>query len=78
MRDDFATTKLMNACSSAIATIIFVWRGLIDYKLGIVLGVTMFVGATFGAQFVITNSRHMAASYLPGCRLDLGIKGTVV
>ena len=52
-REAIATTKLMNVCSSGIATVIFMWRGLVDYKLGIVLGVAMFIGATVGARFVV-------------------------
>lgn len=47
-----AATKLVNVVSSAIATIVFMWQGLVDYKLGAVLGVTMFAGAYAGAHFV--------------------------
>jgi uncharacterized membrane protein YfcA len=28
------------------------WQGLVDYKLGLILGVTMFVGAYVGAHYV--------------------------
>lgn len=45
------STKLINVFSSLIATVIFAWQGLIDYKLGIILAVTMFVGAYIGAHF---------------------------
>jgi uncharacterized membrane protein YfcA len=48
-----ATTKVMNVFSSAIATGVFMWQGLIDYRLGTILGVTMFVGAIVGARFAI-------------------------
>jgi len=47
-----ASTKLINVFSSAIATLIFMWQGLVDYKLGLILGVTMFAGAYIGAHFV--------------------------
>lgn len=47
-----AATKLVNVFSSGIATLVFMWQGLVDYKLGAVLGVTMFVGAYAGAYFV--------------------------
>jgi uncharacterized membrane protein YfcA len=47
-----ANTKLINVFSSLVATIIFMWQGLVDYKLGLVLGVTMFVAAYFGAKVV--------------------------
>lgn len=48
-----ATTKLMNLFSSAVATGVFMWHGLVSYKLGLILGVTMFVGALLGARFAI-------------------------
>lgn len=47
-----ASTKLINVFSSAIATIVFMWQGLVDYKLGLILGGTMFIGAYAGAHFV--------------------------
>ncbi len=47
-----AGTKFINIFSSAIATIVFMWQGLIDYKLGVILAVTMFTGAYIGAHFV--------------------------
>lgn len=46
-----ATTKLINVVSSAIATAVFMWQGLVDYSLGIILGVTMFAGAYLGAHY---------------------------
>ena len=45
-----ATTKLVNVFSSGIATIIFLRHGLVDYRLGLILGATMFVGALLGAR----------------------------
>jgi uncharacterized protein len=50
--ESVASTKLINVFSSAIATIIFMWQGLIDYKLGLILAVTMFIGAYIGAHTV--------------------------
>jgi uncharacterized membrane protein YfcA len=47
-----ANTKLVNIFSSLVATIIFMWQGLVDYKLGLVLGVTMFIAAYAGAKVV--------------------------
>lgn len=46
-----ASTKLINVVSSTIATAVFMWQGLVDYKLGLILGVTMFVGAYVGAHY---------------------------
>jgi uncharacterized membrane protein YfcA len=48
-----ATTKLMNVFSSAVATGVFMWHGLVNYRLGLVLGATMFVGALVGARVAI-------------------------
>ena len=50
--ESVASTKLINVFSSAIATIIFMWQGLIDYKLGLILAITMFIGAYIGANVV--------------------------
>jgi hypothetical protein len=50
--ESVASTKLINVFSSLIATIIFMWQGLVDYKLGIILAVTMFVAAYAGAKIV--------------------------
>jgi uncharacterized membrane protein YfcA len=47
-----ANTKIINVFSSLVATIVFMWQGLVDYRLGIVLGVTMFGGAYVGAHYV--------------------------
>jgi hypothetical protein len=46
-----ASTKVINVFSSGIATIVFMWQGLVDYRLGLILGLTMFVGAYVGAHY---------------------------
>ena len=46
-----ASTKLINVFSSGIATAVFMWQGLVDYRLGGVLAVAMFAGAFAGAHF---------------------------
>ena len=50
--ESVANTKFINVFSSAIATIVFMWQGFVDYKLGAILGVTMFLGAYAGAHYV--------------------------
>jgi uncharacterized protein len=45
-----ATTKVINIFSSLVATAIFAWHGVVNYKLGAVLGVTMFAGAVAGGH----------------------------
>jgi uncharacterized membrane protein YfcA len=46
-------TKVLNIFSSLVATMIFMWHGLIDYKLGILLGVAMFLGASLGGHIAL-------------------------
>jgi len=46
-----ASTKVINIFSSLVATAVFMWKGLVDYRLGIFLSVTMFVGAYAGAHY---------------------------
>jgi len=51
-----STTKLVNVVSSLSATIIFAWRGLVDYRLGISLGIIMFIGAYIGGHLTLKLS----------------------
>jgi uncharacterized membrane protein YfcA len=44
-----ATTKVINIFASAVATLIFAWHGVVNYKLGVILGLTMFLGACHSA-----------------------------
>jgi len=48
-----ATTKVINVFSSGVATLVFVWRGVVDLKLGIVLGAFMFLGALLGSRIAL-------------------------
>lgn len=48
-----AITKVINIFSSAVATIIFMLRGVVDYRLGVVLGLAMFIGALIGSRTVL-------------------------
>jgi uncharacterized protein len=45
-----ATTKVINVFSSAVATLVFFRRGVVDSKLGLLLGVSMFLGAFLGGR----------------------------
>lgn len=51
-----ATTKVVNAFSSAIATLIFAWHGVVNYRLGVILGGTMFLGAVVGGYATLRIS----------------------
>jgi uncharacterized protein len=46
-----AATKLINVFSCGIAAAIFMWQGLVDYRLGAMLAVVMFLGGYVGAHF---------------------------
>lgn len=48
-----ATTKVINLFSSGIATAVFLWRGIVDVKLGVVLGAAMFLGALVGGRLTL-------------------------
>lgn len=52
-----ATTKVINVFSSGVATLVFVWRGVVDLRLGIVLGAFMFLGALLGARIALFLSK---------------------
>ena len=51
-----ATTKVVNIFSSGVAAIVFLCRGTIDVKLGVVLGVAMFFGALLGGRLTLLLS----------------------
>jgi uncharacterized protein len=48
-----ATTKLVNVFSSAVATAIFLWRGMVNVPLGLLLGIVMFFGAMLGSRVAL-------------------------
>jgi uncharacterized protein len=73
-REAIATTKVLNIISSAIATAIFMWRGLIDYRLGIILGVTMFLGATLGARVAVRLAENWLRRIFLAAVWILGLK----
>ncbi|MGF2010669.1 MAG: sulfite exporter TauE/SafE family protein [Nostoc sp. DedVER01b] len=51
-----ATTKLVNIFSSLVATLIFMMQGIVDYKLGVILGLTMFMGGIIGGHITLSLS----------------------
>ena len=72
--ESVASTKLINIFSSAIATLIFMWQGLVDYKLGFILAVTMFVGAYIGAHTVTKLSDRLLKRIFIGAVFILALK----
>ncbi len=51
-----ANTKFINIFSSLIATIIFFTQGIVDYQLGIILSITMFIGGIVGSRVALKLS----------------------
>jgi uncharacterized membrane protein YfcA len=48
-----AATKLMNVFSSVAAVAIFTWRGIVDFKLGLLLGIAAFAGGLLGGTIAL-------------------------
>ncbi len=69
-----AATKYINVFSSGIATLVFMWQGLVDYKLGAILAVTMFAGAFIGAHFVTKMNEDLLRKIFLGTVVLLAIK----
>jgi uncharacterized membrane protein YfcA len=51
--ESIAATKLMNLFSSIVAVSIFAWRGIVDWRLGLILGVAMFLGGLLGGTLAL-------------------------
>ena len=62
-----AATKVINVFSSGVATLVFVWRGVVDLKLGMVLGAFMFPGALLGGPHGFVPQHSLAAADLHSC-----------
>jgi uncharacterized membrane protein YfcA len=62
------------SCSSGVATLIFVWRGVVDLKLGIILGVSMFLGAVLGARIALFLSTVWLRRIFIAAVLGLALK----
>jgi uncharacterized protein len=69
-----ATTKVMNVFSSGVATLVFIWRGVVDLKVGIVLGAFMFLGALLGGRVALFLSAAWLRRLFIAAVLGLAIK----
>lgn len=69
-----ATTKLVNVFSSTVATLVFMWQGLVNYRLGAVLAVTMFIGAYVGAHYAAKMNDVWLKRIFLGTVLILALK----
>jgi uncharacterized protein len=56
--ESVAITKVLNLFSSLVATAVFAMRGLIDWRLGLILGAVSFAGAVAGAALARNLSNH--------------------
>ncbi len=69
-----STTKLVNIFSSLIATIVFMARGLVNYKLGLLLGISMFAGAFIGARISLRLNNVWIRRIFLGAVIALAMK----
>jgi uncharacterized membrane protein YfcA len=69
-----ANTKLINIFSSLVATVIFIQHGIVDYKLGIILSITMFVGGILGSQIALQLSNNWLRRIFIATVIILAIK----
>lgn len=51
--ESIAATKLLNLFSSGVAVAVFAWRGIVDFKLGVILGLAMFLGGVLGGTIAL-------------------------
>jgi hypothetical protein len=51
--ESIAASKLMNFFSSVVAVAIFAWRGIVDFRLGLILGIVMFLGGVLGGTIAL-------------------------
>jgi uncharacterized membrane protein YfcA len=69
-----ATTKIINVFSSGVATLVFIWRGVVDLKLGIILGAFMFLGALLGSRIALFLSAVWLRRIFIAAVLGLALK----
>jgi uncharacterized membrane protein YfcA len=72
--ESVGSTKLINVFSSSVATVVFMWQGLVDYSLGAILAVTMFIGAFVGAHYAAKMNEIWLKRIFLGSVLLLAIK----
>ena len=72
--ESVGSTKLVNVFSSGIATLVFMYQGLVDYTLGAILAVTMFAGAYVGAHYAAKMNEVWLKRIFLGTVILLAIK----
>lgn len=69
-----ATTKVVNLGSSLVATAVYAWAGLIDWRLGALLSGVMFVGAAVGAKLTLRLDNEVVRRVFLGVVVALALK----
>jgi uncharacterized protein len=72
-----AVTKVLNVCSSSVATAVFAVQGLIDWRLGLILGLASFIGATVGAMLARQMSNALLRRIFLVAVIALAVKTLV-
>ncbi|MGD9631256.1 MAG: sulfite exporter TauE/SafE family protein [Pyrinomonadaceae bacterium] len=72
--ESVGSTKFVNVFSSSIATLVFIWQGLVDYKLGAILAVAMFAGAYVGAHYAAKMNEEWLKRIFLGTVVILAVK----
>lgn len=66
--------RMINVFSSGVATVVFVWRGGVDLKLGVILGISMFLGALLGGRIALLLSTVWLRRIFIAAVLGLAVK----
>jgi uncharacterized protein len=69
-----ATTKVINVFSSGVATLVFISRGVVELKLGLILGASMFLGALIGGRIALFLSTVWLRRIFIAAVLGLAVK----
>lgn len=85
IKSSVAQTKALNLTSNVIALIIFIINNQIDYKVGLIMGISQLIGGYIGSNFVIKgNVKFIKKIFLAVVALtiakifyDFLIKGTI-
>lgn len=72
--ESVATTKVINLCSSTVASFVFLWRGLVEVKLGLIAGGSMFLGALLGGHITLALDTMWLRRIFVAAALALALK----
>lgn len=69
-----ATTKLVNLASCAVASAVFVWAGLVDYRVAVPASLASFVGGWAGAQLALRRGERFVRGLFVVTVLAMAVK----